>query len=268
MTTLGVVFLLVVLLSALAATCRRGRRSTERVRSHESFLALAAHELRTPCTALHAQAQLALRKLDGMDAAQTQQVLVSMERQTARLARLINDLLDVSRLETSKLELRREVVSASAVTADLVERFTALSDRHLFVRDDHSANARVLVDPIRLDQVLSNLLANAVKFSEQGEVRLSVRRAANEVVFSVLDRGPGIPKAKQAGLFDRFAQAEDGKRGGLGLGLYLSRELVQRMGGRIWLESDGVPGQGTAVHVALPEVAGPGTVSPSGPPPR
>jgi signal transduction histidine kinase len=246
-------------------------------RARESFLALAAHELRTPCTALHAQAQLAIRKVDTLDGPQTRQVLQNMERQTSRLVRLINDLLDVSRVEASKLELRRERVSASAITFDLVERFAALSDRHLFVREDHAGNAQVMADPLRLDQVLSNLLTNALKYADAGEVRLTVRKAAREVVFTVRDRGPGIPREKQANLFDRFAQAEGGKRGGLGLGLYLSRELVQRMGGRIWLESDGIPGEGTAVHVALPEAgaeggeaasAGPSGLSPSAPPPR
>jgi signal transduction histidine kinase len=234
-------------------------------RAREAFLALAAHELRTPTTALRAQAQLAVRRLDTMDAEKTRGVLMNVERQTARLVRLVNDLLDVSRIEAAKLILRREAVNASALAGELVERFSAISNRHLFVRED-SGGAYVLADPIRLDQVISNLLSNAVKFSDQGEIRLSVVPRGNEVVLTVTDHGPGIPKDKQTHLFERFSQVEGGRRGGLGLGLYLSRELVSRMGGRIWFESDGQAEAGTSFHVALPAARAPES-EPRTPPP-
>jgi len=223
-------------------------------RARETFLGLAAHELRTPTTALRAQAQLLLRRLETLPPHRVRKGLETIERQTGRLARLINDLLDVTRIEASKLELREERTDGGALATELVERFEQLTGRKCFRRDGEP-HGWVSVDPVRLDQVLSNLLTNAVKFCEEGDILLAVQRRAGEVVFSVVDHGPGIAKEKQALLFERFSQVgnDTDRRGGLGLGLYLSRELVLRMGGRIWVESEGIPGLPTAFHVSFPE---------------
>lgn len=222
-------------------------------RARETFLGLAAHELRTPTTALRAQAQLMLRRLESLPADRLRNGLENIERQTGKLARLINDLLDVTRIEAAKLELRQERVDGGALATELVERFEQVTSRRCFRREG-PARAEVLADPVRLDQILSNLLGNAVKFCQDGEIILSVERQGAEWIFSVIDHGPGIPRDKQGLIFERFSQlGSDGdRRGGLGLGLYLSRELVLRMGGRIWIESDGTPGHRTAFRIALP----------------
>ncbi len=223
-------------------------------RARETFLGLAAHELRTPTTALRAQAQLMLRRLETLPVERVRSGLETIERQTGRLTRLINDLLDVTRIEASKLELREERTDGGVLADELVERFEQLTSRNCFKREG-DAHGWVAVDPVRLDQVLSNLLTNAVKFCEQGDILLRTWRKDREVVFSVIDHGPGISREKQTLLFERFSQVgnDADRRGGLGLGLYLSRELVLRMGGRIWVESDGVPGHPTAFHVSFPE---------------
>ncbi len=225
-------------------------------RARETFLGLAAHELRTPTTALRAQAQLMLRRLESMPPERIKSGLETIERQTGRLTRLINDLLDVTRIEASKLELRSERTDGGVLADELVERFEQLTSRRCFKREG-DPHGWVAVDPVRLDQVLSNLLSNAVKFCEQGDILLRTARVDREVVFSVIDHGPGISREKQTLLFERFSQVgnDADRRGGLGLGLYLSRELVLRMGGRIWVESDGVPGHPTAFHVSFPEAA-------------
>ena len=180
-----------------------------------------------------------------------------MERQLKQMVRLVDDLLDVSRITTGKLKLRKERVDLAAVLREAVE-----SSRPLIDREGHELTVtlppeRVLLDadPNRLAQVFLNLLNNAAKYSEPGgHIRLSAAREGSDVVVSVRDSGIGIPAAQLTRVFEVFVQVDTSWRrvqGGLGVGLSLVKEFVGLHGGRVEVHSDG-PGKGSEFVVRLP----------------
>jgi signal transduction histidine kinase len=170
------------------------------------------------------------------------------------MSRLILELLDVSRIETGRLEIRREPIYWSTFVAEVVNRHhTAVSDRrfHVSVPDQTKV---VTGDRDRLEQVLGNLLENAVKYSPEGsEILVSVENKGDEVVTAVCDRGIGIPPDELNQVFERFhrgRKVSSTNYGGLGLGLYITKQIVERHGGTIWVESR--EGAGTTFFFALP----------------
>ncbi len=226
-------------------------RAAERLK--DEFLSLAAHELKTPITSLKAYAQLLRRKpIEQASPKLLTNALVTIDRQATQLTLLVNDLLDVSRVETGHLYLRLEDVDLSRLVRDLVERMTPEGTGHAVVLEAPE-EVWVRADPARVEQVVVNLLTNAIKYSPGGgEVKVSVRRQGDEAVVSVSDRGIGIPKDKLPHIFERFYQAHSTERysyGGMGLGLYISREIAQRHGGRLWVESE--EGRGSTFYFAL-----------------
>jgi DNA-binding response OmpR family regulator/anti-sigma regulatory factor (Ser/Thr protein kinase) len=174
---------------------------------------------------------------------------------------LINDILDVEKIESGKLELKSEELPLGAAVAQAVEQnrdYAAQLEVGLEL-DDASAGATVQADADRLTQVLTNLLSNAAKYSPKGgKVRVTVLADEREALVSVTDRGPGIPEEFRGRIFGRFAQADGSDtraRGGSGLGLSICKAIVERLGGRIWFETE--TGAGTTFHVALPRAARP-----------
>jgi signal transduction histidine kinase len=233
------------------------RRSAEAAgRAKDEFLATAAHELKTPVAAVKGFVQLLARWTPEQRAAREAQALTALERQADRLTRLIQDLLEVSRLATGRLELRRAPVEVGQLAAGVLARMEGLAPGHV-LRLDAEGLAWVDGDADRLDQVLVNLVSNAVKFSpDGGEVAVQVRPAAAEVVVAVRDQGIGIPVARQGQVFERFYRAHAGTEhdyGGMGIGLHFSREVVERHGGRLWFES--AEGAGSTFYVGLPRLA-------------
>jgi excisionase family DNA binding protein len=224
------------------------------LRSRDEFLATASHELRTPLTALSGQAQLALRRIgrDGPEPKRFEHSLRTIASQADKLARLVNELLDISRLESGKLQLNRQPTDLVALVEQAVIVARDVTDRH-FISFDAPATLPADVDQLRLEQVVNNLLDNAVKYSPQGgdvEVILAERRPG-EVELTVRDHGLGIGPEKRAQIFERYYQAHgDGFRSGMGLGLYITREIVELHGGGIDAEfpADG----GTRFIVRLP----------------
>jgi two-component system, OmpR family, sensor kinase len=228
---------------ALASANRRlraeiaERRRAEALR--DEFLSVAAHELKTPLTSLRGFAQLLLRQIDQdqpPDPVRLRQALSAIDQQSAKLARLVAQLLDVSRIEAGRLALDKKVTDVVGIVEDVVATSRVNTFRHEFAVRAPSA-ALALVDPLRLEQVVRNLVDNAIRYSPDGgpisiEVAKDRRRA--RVTLSVEDRGVGIPAAKRARIFDRFQQAHVGLGvGGMGLGLYISRQIVDLHGGRI-----------------------------------
>lgn len=217
------------------------REAQEAVAARDEFLSVAAHELRTPMTSLRASAQLLLRQIDRQgepDPARLRQMLDIIEGQSERLARLVTQLLDVSRIQSGRLVLEREAVDL----VDLVEGIAAsvraaAGANRIAVRGPAELKARV--DPLRFEQVVTNLLDNALKYSPDGEpieVDLS-QPAANVARLIVSDRGDGVPPEHRERIFERFFQAPSGGRSkGLGLGLYISKQTVELHGGRIEAE--------------------------------
>ena len=232
------------------------RREAElALRRRDEFLSVAAHELKTPMTSLRLATQLLLRQADldvGIVVAKLDRGLQSIDDQASKLARLVTQLLETTRLDAGRLVLERQTENVTELVRKVVEQAQARTSRHEIVL---SAPPCVLVsvDALRLEQVLTNLLDNAVKFSPQGgriDVTVSVL-TPGRVQLSVRDRGIGIPLEHRDGIFDRFYQAHtDSYRSGMGLGLYISRQIVELHGGR--LEVGFPPDGGTCLVAHLP----------------
>ncbi|WP_416067307.1 response regulator [Rhizobium sp. ZK1] len=234
-------------------------RELEQASQYKSdFLANMSHELRTPLNS-----SLILAKLladNPQDNLTEEQVKYARTIQASGndLLNLINDILDLSKIEAGHAEIRPEVVALERIAASLRQTFQPLAaDKKLdFAIDiDDRTSTSIDTDPQRLEQVLKNLLSNAIKFTEKGQVRLSIRgNGEGQVVFSVSDTGIGIASEHQQSVFDAFHQADgtiSRKFGGTGLGLSISRQLVRLLGGAIDLESE--PGKGSTFNLTVPE---------------
>src|SRR5437870_8755505 len=236
------------------------RRKVEDLsRLKDEFLSIASHELRTPVTSIKGYTQLAKTLVRENDLATSEEYLEIALDQIDRMSRLILELLDVSRIETGRLEIRHEPIDWSAFVRDLVHRHhTAVSDRRFHL---NVPNSRLFVggDRDRLEQVLGNLLENAVKYSPDGsEIFVNVEERGDQIITSVSDRGIGIPADELAQVFERFhrgRQVSSTNYGGLGLGLYITRQIIERHGGTIWVESK--EGSGTTFYFSLPTTSVP-----------
>jgi PAS domain S-box-containing protein len=235
---------------------RRAALLEEASRVKDDFLAVVSHELRTPLNVILGQVtRLRSGKLGPEDAGRAWD---SLSRNVQLQARIIEDLLDVSRIVTGKLSLRSEPVDIDAVAkeaGDEIQTIAAVKGVHVTATCE--SHARVLGDPVRLRQILANLLSNGVKFTPAGgRVELTCRRQDTRVLLQVTDTGIGIAPNIRGTLFDRFTQADSSVRresGGLGLGLAIARELVGRHGGTIEAHSPGA-GQGATFTVRLPAI--------------
>ena len=219
-------------------------QAQESIRLRDEFLAIASHELRTPLTALQLQLQSLLSRVDTHEPA----VTAKLERavhSTERLAGLVETLMDVSRLSTGQLTLKPERMELLATVKDVTGRLqeaAAQADCPVLVRE--GAPIEGTWDRLRIEQVISNLLSNAFKHAAGSPVELSVTREGPEAVLVIHDKGPGIPEKDVARLFNRFERAAPMQHyGGLGLGLYVAREIVQAHGGSISVEN---PAEGGA----------------------
>ncbi len=231
------------------------RRKVEDLsRLKDEFLSIASHELRTPVTSIKGYTQLAKMLIKEGDLNTSEEYLEIALDQIDRMSRLILELLDVSRIETGRLEIRREPIAWPQFVRDVVHRHhTAVSDRrfHVSVPDDGKI---VTGDRDRLEQVLGNLLENAVKYSPEGsDVTVTVDERSDALITAVCDRGIGIPADELNQVFERFhrgRQVSSTNYGGLGLGLYITKQIIERHGGSIWVESK--EGQGTTFYFSLP----------------
>lgn len=243
-------------LQAALAAERSAREAAEAaLRLRDEFLSVAAHELKTPLTSLSGYAQLVLRRLSREGLIEPAQVVQAMETitgQSAKLSRLLNQLLDISRLEAGKLSLEPQLTDLAALVAQVVGIVQTSSDRHAIALQ-RPATLMASIDPLRLEQVLTNLLDNAIKYSPAGSpVDVLLTDCPGGVAeVAVRDRGLGIPPEQRGQIFDRFYQAHgNGYRSGLGLGLYICRQIVELHGGEIRAEFP--PDGGTCFVVRLP----------------
>jgi signal transduction histidine kinase len=245
--------------SRLLDELRQRRAELERAsRRKDDFLAMLSHELRNPLAPLLLAPEL-LRRDEG-DPARVARHAAMIERQVRHMARLVDDLLDVSRISRGKVELRRRPTDLRAVAAEAAETARELMRRRAQQLDVLLADRPLIVeaDAVRLAQVIVNLLHNASKFSPAAStIRLAVERSAEAAVVRVTDAGEGISPEALPHIFDPFMQADgslDRSRGGLGLGLALVRQLVELHGGRVSAASEGA-GQGAVLTVHLPLLA-------------
>lgn len=218
----------------------------------DEFMAVAAHELRTPVTIMKGYAQVLLRTAEDMPTTR-QRMLQAIDRGADRIDRIVRDLLDISRLQLGYLSLASETIGLADFVKEVVDRMAMTTTRH-DIRIVRLAPGTVQGDRDRLEQVLINLLSNAIKYSPQGgDIQVDVAIREGQAVVSVKDHGVGIPKEKQANISERFYRAHNGTPhdyGGMGVGLYISREIISRHNGRLWFESN--EGAGSTFYFSLP----------------
>ena len=222
----------------------------------DEFVSTVSHELRTPLTAINGSLGLLLGGVAGELSDQTRSLLEISQRNSTRLLNLINDILDIEKLEAGKMSFNMEEIDLIALLENSVESNQAYAER-LNIRlefNSELATARVSVDPDRFSQVMANLISNASKFSPSGDVvNITLNRDKQHYRVTVTDHGPGIPDDFKAILFEKFTQldASDTRtQGGTGLGLSITKTIIEQMNGTINLNS--TVGDGTSFHIHLP----------------
>ncbi len=231
-------------------------RELDRLKS--SFLANMSHELRTPLNSILGFADVILEGLDGPLTENMNNDLGLIYKNGQHLLHLINDVLDMAKIESGKMNLNVEKFNLQEIIEEVTSiTSTMASEKNLalFIEPDSDHEVEINADKIRLRQVMINLINNAIKFTEKGKIAIRVVREANNVLISVKDTGIGIPMELLESVFQEFTQVDTTttrKAGGTGLGLPISRRLIQMHGGRLWAESTGIDGDGSTFYVFLP----------------
>jgi PAS domain S-box-containing protein len=218
----------------------------------DDFIKVAAHELKTPVAIIKGYAQL-MEKMDEISPEQQHKMNKSFVNGANRITKIVEELLDISQLRLGQLEFSREPVNLTQLVKSTIEKVASNKTKH-HICLDQADSANVLVDRFRIEQVIEHLLENAIKYSPNSDnVDVAVKNNNNDVVVSVSDGGVGIPNNHQAHIFERFYRAHTGTPfdyGGLGIGLYLSKEIIQKMGGHMWFESE--EKKGSTFYFSLP----------------
>ena len=235
-------------------------RAEEALRIRDEFLSIASHELKTPLTALQIELYATRELTDKSGDERMGRKLARASRNADRLARLIEMLLDVSRIATGRLTLSRETFALGPIVEQIAETMGGTAERSGCDFSFQAAPGAAAVtgswDRLRIEQVVLNLLSNAFKYGAGQPVVLTVSQERNEAVIEVRDHGPGVPEKDRGRIFERFERAASMRNhGGLGLGLYVSREIVRAHGGSITARN--VPDGGAAFTVRLPITAPP-----------
>jgi two-component system phosphate regulon sensor histidine kinase PhoR len=235
-------------------------KATERLK--DEFIGIAAHELRTPLAVLKGFSQMLIVQTargKGPELVEWQtEALQGIDQATSRMVELIDDLLDVTRLQARRLEFYIEPNDIVALTRRVLKRQQITTEHHVLSLHAPFEYLVTQIDPQRIEQVLSNLINNAIKYSPDGgsiTVTIGADTLNQMAVINIRDSGIGIPKNEQAHVFGRFVRADNARAygiGGTGLGLYLSREFVEHHGGHIWFES--AEGKGSTFSLTLPLV--------------
>lgn len=216
----------------------------------DEFIGLASHELKTPLTSINGYLQIISGMITDEKAVK---FLHKTQLQVKKLSALVSDLLDVSKIEAGKLQITREAFDINQVLVDAIELIGYGNKSHAIKRITPTGALIVTGDAHRVEQVIINLLTNAIRYSPgANKIEVGLTREANEVIVWVKDSGIGIPVDKQQDIFTRFYRVDNDNPtiSGLGIGLYLSREIIMRHGGRIWAESE--PGKGSTFFFSLP----------------
>jgi PAS domain S-box-containing protein len=220
----------------------------------DEFIGIASHELKTPLTSIKGYVQILERIIQQMGDDKAKLYLEKTNAYVERLNSLISDLLDVSKIQAGKLQMNFTEFDFDDLVNDGMESVRHFDADHAVIKEGE-VHQKIKGDRHRLEQVFTNLLSNAIKYSPDADkVIIKVSKHENEVQIQVQDFGVGIPKNKQSKLFDRFYRVEETSKqfSGLGIGLYISCEIIQRHGGKLWVESE--PGKGSTFFFTLPIV--------------
>jgi len=222
-----------------------------------AFVSAVSHELKTPLALILGYADTLARQDVEWDDKTIREGLATIKEESERLTRLVDNLLDTARIQAGGLSLRFAPTQLDRLAAEVTEEFRVLDTGHLFTLDFPPDFPPARCDPERVRQVLNNLLSNAIKYSPPGSlVRVSGWIEDDFVGVAVSDEGPGIPPDQRERVFERFARGNDPqvrRTKGAGLGLYISRGIVEAHGGRIWVDSS--PGSGTTIRFTVPRMA-------------
>jgi len=230
------------------------RDVTERKKADQikdEFIGMVSHELRTPLTIIKGAVRVAMNK--DLPIEQVYDLLNDANTGADALANLLDNLVELSRYQADRLKLTKNIMDTGSVAQEMVDKRAESDKSHIFTADIEPGLPLVPADKIRLEHVIGNLMDNAVKYSPEGtEVKVSVHRRADYLLFSVSDQGKGIPPKDQAKLFQPFERLGEKSttRPGLGLGLLVCKRLVEAHGGKIWVES--APGKGSTFYFTLP----------------
>ena len=215
------------------------------------LISTLSHELRSPLTSVKGFTSTLLHRWERFTDDQKREMLATVNMDADRVTRLIRELLDVSRIDAGRLELRRKEFDLAAMAEGIVGRFELQHDGHKFQISFPEEFPRVYADPDKIEQVLTNLVENAVKYSEGGAVTVTGQVTDTEVEVAVRDQGVGIPADQLPLIFTKFyRRSGHGSPGGTGLGLFIARGLVEAHDGRIWADSS--PEHGTTLRFRLP----------------
>ncbi len=226
----------------------------EAERRKDDFVNMASHELKTPLTSMKLYLDLMVKQVKKHKDKDTAKILKNIQLQTERLQKLVNDLLDVSRLQTGKLSLNKEHFELNDLLKDIVDvlKVTTVHRIHFVSK----SKLPVLADKFRIYQVFTNILTNAIKYSPAGKpIKVTTLKKNGKATVRVKDQGMGIAQSEQKKIFERLYQVTDAKVQtfpGFGMGLYIAREIIKRHKGKIWVES--TKGKGSAFYFDLPLV--------------
>jgi PAS domain S-box-containing protein len=228
------------------------RKQIERMK--DEFVSVVSHELRTPLTSIHGSLGMLASGLLPTDSEQGKRLLQIATDSSERLVRLINDILDIERIESGKTKMEPQICDIVDLITQAVNVMQPLADKAGVTLSICAVSGQVLADCDRIVQTLTNLLSNAIKFSSAGStVWLGAQQEGDEVLLTVKDTGRGIPTDKLESIFERFQQVDSSdsrNHDGTGLGLAICRSIMQQHGGRIWAES--TLGEGSTFYVTLP----------------
>ncbi|GLV59699.1 hypothetical protein KDH_65250 [Dictyobacter sp. S3.2.2.5] len=237
-----------------------GSTMKEAEKLKDEFISIVAHELRNPLAVLQGFVELFQRQMGRqhppMLTEEQSESLQHIDQATRRLVTLTNDMLDVTRLQAGRLELVEEVTDLISLVKRVTQRHQPIAPDHQLIITAQDPFLIVSIDVVRTEQVFTNLLTNAIKYSPGGgpiQITLEKQAESRQVLVKIKDQGIGIPACQQAQIFGRFVRATNAQAHGIcgtGLGLYLCRELIERQGGNIWFQSQ--EGEGTTFFVALP----------------
>jgi signal transduction histidine kinase/HAMP domain-containing protein len=236
------------------------KSATDAIQVRDEFLSIASHELRTPLTPLKLQLQNMSRQvkkghIQVQDQGQVLKFVESSDRQVDRLINLIDDLLDVSRISAGKLTLNRENFNFGEMAEEVISHYSSqMKEAHTILTSEIDKTITCTADKVRMEQVLINLLTNAVKYAPMKPVHIRVSRNGNNARLEVIDQGQGISYENQKRIFDRFERVRDKNNiGGLGLGLYICRQIVEAHNGSISVVSE--PEKGSIFTVEIPALS-------------
>jgi PAS domain S-box-containing protein len=240
-------------LTGIVLVLREAGRRGHQAAAGIEIVSTVSHELRSPLTSVKGYTSLLLNRWDRLRDEQKRMMLEQVNHDADRVTRLITELLDISRLETGRLVLRRQMVDLPGLAASVVEKVKLEYPELEVVLTFPDPFPKVYADPDKVVQVLTNLVENACKYGSPSGMRLQGEIAEHEVAVAVRDRGEGIPEEDLPKVFTKFFRRAEGKPTGSGLGLWISRGLVEAHGGK--LAASSIAGQGTTFRFTLPLIA-------------